>query len=367
MNSRLHGIGRIGGRTFGVLLTMAALAAAGSSVAATLAPAAKPAPVATPAPATKPAPVAKSAPTATVSDSSMTLRAGQAGTEFRSMTVEGEDRVHIDFVRPELVLDLDPQEVPGLSRGTALDVLNRTRPDLSTPLIALSALERSPYLAKPWLRRFATGPVAVFRPAVKGAVRWRLLVADSRGQTVASFDGTGDPPKEIAWDGRTKSGAQVTPGLTYSYVFEAHDRAGNKRSFVGEGFNVSAYRSDTPAGAMLAMSGRDLLPTEGGGSSYGPASRTSTEPSPIFLEVATWLNQSAQVREPIRVAVGARSLDQATMLGNRAVTALSGRVIGDPARIHMVTEIAPDAPEDGVLRIGSWTGSATAPSTPPRK
>ena len=95
MNSRLHGIGRIGGRTFGVLLTMAALAAAGSSVAAT------------PAPAAKPAPVAKSAPTATVSDSSMTLRAGQAGTEFRSMTVEGEDRVHIDFVRPELVLDLE--------------------------------------------------------------------------------------------------------------------------------------------------------------------------------------------------------------------------------------------------------------------
>ena len=340
MSSRLHGSGRMGGRTLGVLFAMAALAAAGETRAA-----------ATPA----------------SSDSSMTLRAGQAGTEFRSMTVEGEDRVHIDFGRPELTLDLDPQNVPGLSRGTALDVLDRTRPELSAPLIARSAKERSPYVAKPWLRRFATGPVARFRPEVTGAVRWRLLVADSRGQTVASFDGTGDPPKEIAWDGRTKSGALVTPGLTYSYVFEAHDRAGNKRSFVGQGFTVSAYRSDTPAGPVLAMSGRDLVPSEGGGTSYGPSLRASKESSPIFLEAASWLNQSTQVREPIRVTVGARSMDQATMLGNRAVAALSGRVIGDPARMEMVTEIAPDAPEDGVLRIGPATASATGPSRPPRK
>ena len=142
MSSRLHGSGRMGGRTLGVLFAMAALAAAGETRAA-----------ATPA----------------SSDSSMTLRAGQAGTEFRSMTVEGEDRVHIDFGRPELTLDLDPQNVPGLSRGTALDVLDRTRPELSAPLIALSAKERSPYVAKPWLRRFATGPVARFRPEVTGA------------------------------------------------------------------------------------------------------------------------------------------------------------------------------------------------------
>ena len=60
-------------------------------------------------------------------------------------------------------------------------------------------------------------------------------------------------------------------------------------------------------------------------------------------------------------------MDQATMLGNRAVAALSGRVIGDPARMEMVTEIAPDAPEDGVLRIGPATASATGPSKPPRK
>src|SRR5437867_5972667 len=137
MSSRLHGSGRMGGRTLGVLFAMAALAAAGETRAA-----------ATPA----------------SSDSSMTLRAGQAGTEFRSMTVEGEDRVHVDFGRPDLTLDLNPEDVPGLTRGTAMDVLDRTVPDLSTPMITLSSQERSPYLGRPWLRQFATGSVARFRP-----------------------------------------------------------------------------------------------------------------------------------------------------------------------------------------------------------
>jgi hypothetical protein len=286
------------------------------------------------------------------SPDSMTLRAGQGGTEFRSMTVEGEDRVHVDFGRPELKLDLDPEDVPGLTRGTAMDVLDRTVPELASPLAAISAQERSPFVARPWLRQFATGAVARFRPAVKGVVRWKLLVADSRGETVASFDGKGDPPKEIAWDGRTKSGAPVTPGLTYSYVFEAHDRAGNKRNFVGQGFTVSAYRVDSPGGQLLVMSGRDLVPAAGGG--YGPNMRAgSKDVPPIFLEVASWLNQSPKVREPVRVAVGARTRDQAATLANRALSALSSRVIGDPARIQVVTEIAPDAPEDGVLRIGT--------------
>jgi hypothetical protein len=289
------------------------------------------------------------------SDTSMTLRAGQSGTEFRQMTIEGEDRVHVDFGRPELHLDLDPEDVPGLTRGTALDVLDRTVPDLATPFVSLSSQERSPYLARPWLRQFATGSVARFRPEVKGVVRWKLLVADARGETVASYEGTGDPPKEIAWDGRGKGGEPVTPGLTYSYVFEAHDRAGNKRNFVGQGFTVSAYRAPSPSGDVLVMSGRDLAALEADGSGYGPGASSGTTESPIFLEVATWLNQSAKVREPIRVAVAARSLDQASTLAARASAALAGHVIGDPARIQTSTQVAADAPEDGVLRIGVST------------
>src|SRR5437867_8863921 len=100
-------------------------------------------------------------------DTSMTLRGGQSGTELRSMTIEGEDRVHIDFGRPQLNLDLDPEQVSGLTRGTAADVLDRTVPDLATPLLSLSSGQRSPYPARPRLQQSATGAAARFRPSVK--------------------------------------------------------------------------------------------------------------------------------------------------------------------------------------------------------
>jgi hypothetical protein len=347
---------RFGGRTCGVLLAMLALTVMPASGSAAHRKKAAVTPPVAPSAGSLgvSAPGANAAPAAS-EDSSMTIRGGQSGKEFRSMTIEGEDRVHVDFGRPELNLDLDPEDVPGLSRGTALDVLDRTVPDLSTPLIALSSQERSPYLARPWLRQFATGSVARFRPEVKGAVRWKLLVADSRGETVASFEGNGEPPREIAWDGRTKSGALVTPGLTYSYVLEAHDRAGNKRNFVGPGFTVSAYRVDSPSGPVLVMSGHDLAALDSDGTGFGPGAATRAGVSPIFLEVASWLNQSNTAREPVRVAVVARSMDQANALANRATTALSGRVIGDPTRVQTVAQVAADAPEDGVLRIGMPT------------
>src|SRR5213596_3801406 len=85
------------------------------------------------------------------SDSGMTLRGGQDRTDFRTMTVEGEDRVHLEVERPTLVLDLDPEKVGGLEYGTASDVLNRVAPDLMTAFLESSAHGPSPYLAHPWL------------------------------------------------------------------------------------------------------------------------------------------------------------------------------------------------------------------------
>src|SRR6185295_10445253 len=72
--------------------------------------------------------VPKSAP----ADTNMTLRGGQERTDFRTMTIEGEDRVHLEVERPPLTLDLDPTKVGGLESGTASDVLNRVAPDLMT-------------------------------------------------------------------------------------------------------------------------------------------------------------------------------------------------------------------------------------------
>jgi hypothetical protein len=289
------------------------------------------------------------------SDSGMTLRGGAERTDFRTMTVEGEDRVHVEVERPALQLQLDPEKVAGLELGTARDVLNRTAPDLTTSYYSLSSSEPSPYLGRPWLRQFATGSVATFEPKMEKVDRWKLVVADSKGQTVTTFQGSGDPPKQIAWNGRTQSGSLVTPGLTYSYYLEAYDRAGNKRNFVGEGFKISAYRVDTASGPVMVFSGLNLLGTPNAGRVYGPgASARAT--SPILLEAASWINQSSQIAQPIRVTVTARGYDQANLLSKQVAMAMAKLTLGDPNRVQSMTEVVPDAPDGGTVRIGLGVG-----------
>ena len=291
------------------------------------------------------------------SDSSFTLKGGTEGTDFRTMTVEGEDRVHIEFERPPLSVTLDPEKVPGLELGSARDVLDRTTPDLATPCARLSASEHSPYLGRPWLRQFASGAVARFRPDVRDVERWKLLVANSRGQTVATYQGKGEPPKEIAWDGRSPNGAPVVPGLTYSYAMEAYDRAGNKRHFAGQGFTVSSYRIDGPGGPTLLFSAKDLAtgvegmagaPVRGAGSVGGSAAGRS---APIVVEAANAWNQVNRPRDPIRVTAIARSLDAASALAAQVAPVFVASLIGDPARVQTVTEVQADAPQGGVVRI----------------
>ena len=301
----------------------------------------------TPTPAAEKTTAAKPTTKSARADSTMTLRGGQEGTVFRTLTVEGEDRVHFEFERPALNFDLDPDRAPGLEPASTRAAIERAAPDMTAPLLSLSARESCPYLARPWLSQYTSGAVARFRPDVKGIERWRLVVADSRGQAVATFEGKGDPPREIAWDGRTKGGKAAVPGFTYSYVFEAYDRAGNKRNFVGPGFRIPAYRIDTVAGPLLVCSGEDL------GTAFlsrdlsaGPAA-----PPPIVLEAATWINQSANPSQKLRVTVTARAFDRASAIANEIARQLGTLTIGDPGRIQAVAAVEADAPQTGTLRI----------------
>ena len=303
---------------------------------------------------------------ASASDSSMTLRGGKERTDFKTMTIEGEDRVHVDVERPELQLELDASKVHGLESGTAADVLNRVSPDLTTKYLALSATQPTPYLARPWLRQFASGPVARFQPNVKGVERWKLVVADSKGDLVRTYEGKGDPPKEITWDGRTQKGALVTPGLTYSYYMEAFDKAGNKRNFVGEGFKVSAYRADTPAGPVLVFSGQSLLAAAKSSRAFGMGAGSGSRAVPaVILETVSWLNQSTRVQQPVTIAVAARSYEQANLIAKQVGMTMTDLALGDPSRIKAVAEVAPDAADGGVVRVSLAGADATTGTAVP--
>jgi len=287
----------------------------------------------------------KAAPAGATADSSMTLKGGEEGTVFKTLTVEGEDRVHIEFERPALRLDLDPLKAPGLDWQNTREMLARCGIDYVSPLVALSADERSPYLARPWLDVFASGNVARFRPALKDVASWRMTIADSRSRTVTVYEGTGEPPEELGWNGCSKDGKPMPPGLTYSYVLEAVDRAGNKRNFVGKGFERPPDAIETPKEIVLMFSGGEL----GAAPSRGQAA--AAVPPALVLAAASRLNQDVPSDRPIEVGVTARSYKEADNLAQRIGKSLQPLLLGEASRVQYSTEVQPDAPAAGTVAI----------------
>ncbi len=278
-------------------------------------------------------------------DSAMMLMGGQDGTEFKDLVVEGEDQIRIEFERPALDIDIDPQSAPGLEWGSIQDVLDRQKPDSVSPFLQVSAQQRMPYGARPWLDQFATGDLVRFRPQLEGVDRWRLVIANSRGETVKIIEGKGKLPKEIGWNGRSEEGDPAPPGLTYSYVLEAFDRAGNRRNFVGEGFELPSYRLESSDGQMMIFSGNEIA-----GTSVSDLQKNSV-PSSMLLEVASRINQSRQLDQPVRIEVTARSFDRAKTMVNEIVGTLDPIILRGVSRIQPITHVEPDAPGDGTILV----------------
>jgi hypothetical protein len=275
----------------------------------------------------------------------MVLEGGAEGTAFRKMTIEGEDRFRIDFDRPALSIALDPAEAPGLDWDNTWDVLAEGAIDLRSPLIGISAAASSPYLPRPWLEEYRSGDIVAFRPALEKVERWRLSIADPLSGEIRAFEGRGDPPDRIGWDGLSQSGAPMQPGYTYSYVVEAWDRAGNRRNFVGKGFGLPAYMVETREGLHFMFPGGEI----GTAASYG-AGRDAVPPA-VILEAASRINQVRSLDRRVRVVVTARTFDQASGMAEAVTGSLASLLLGSPARIQHVADVRADAPEAGTVTI----------------
>jgi len=274
------------------------------------------------------------------SDSTIKLEGGEEGTTLKSLTIEGEDRVRIEFERPLLSLSFDPSSAPGLEWDNVWPLISRDLIDSATPLVAGSAFQPTHFRPRPWFGEFRTGGVATFKPALKSVAKWSLIVANSKGESVVTFSGKGNPSKEIVWDGRSSDGTPVAPGLTYSYVLEAYDEAGNKRNFIGDGFKLPSYAIDTDQESMMIFSADRLKRSDSDG-----------DDPKILLEAITRINQIGTSQTPVRVHVSARTSNQARSIADDIVRVMRPLVLGDPARIQASTEVEPSAPEHGSVAI----------------
>ena len=293
---------------------------------------------------------ASKAETTATPDSTMRIKAGASGKNFNSITVEGEDRVRVNFDRPELKLDVDPAKAPGLDWENVWAALGADEFNFVDPVLTRFVCERSPYAPRPWLDSFRSGPIATFRPEVKGVEKWGLEVADSRGKTVARFQGNGTPPKEITWDGTTIDGGAARSDLTYSYVLNATDKAGNKRSFVGDSFQIPPHATQNKNGVAMSFS----VPVE---------SATDRVPDAVVLEAATRLNQTVAPNAPVKVEVTAPTFNLAKSIADEVVATLQPHLYGEPSRVAVVTNVDAGGAERASVTIRSTSGMAAPAST----
>jgi hypothetical protein len=312
-----------------------------------------------PEPSTKEATVKAAASkkeTTAAPDSTMRIKAGEQGKNFNNITIEGEDRVRVNFDRPELKLDVDPSKAPGLDWESVWAALGTDGFNFVDPMLTRSVYERSPYTPRPWLDSFHDGPLARFRPEVNGVEKWGLEVADSRGKTVARFQGSGKPPKEITWDGTTIDGGSARSDLTYSYVLNATDKAGNKRSFVGDSFQIPPHVAQNKDGVSMSFS----VPVE---------SVNDRVPDAVVLEAATRLNQSVAPNTAVRVEVTAPTFNIAKSIGDEVVATLQPHLYGEPSRIAVVTNVDTGGAERAsvTIRTASAATSAPAPASTVKK
>lgn len=274
----------------------------------------------------------------------MSLHGDEEGTVLKSLTIEGEDRIQIEFDRPELHPAIDGYDIAGLTWGQTMDVVQRREVDAFGPAIETSRTHRTPALGRPWLGQFRAGSVARFRPQLEKVESWKLTIADSGGETVRVFEGKGSLPDQIAWDGVYASGELASPGLTYSYVLEARDKAGNRRNFVGPGFEVAPYRIERKGRTDLVMSGSTLVGKDA-------AARPAGTDDPWLVEAASWVNQRAGASAPVEIHVVARNYELAEAMGEIAHEQLAHYLPGPTARIRVITEARTQAPQAGVVRI----------------
>jgi hypothetical protein len=136
--------------------------------------------------------------------------------------------------------------------------------DKSDPSSAEDGWEHFPFnLFAPELVNIRPEPIMRFRTKFKKLASWRFGIHRNDGQTFRIYEGKGNPPEYISWDGRGDEGESFIPGQNYSYSFTAIDKASNKRVFPGETFSVPAAYLSRPKGVEVGIASSELFTDDG--------------------------------------------------------------------------------------------------------
>lgn len=187
---------------------------------------------------------------------------GEDGAALPEMVVEATNEVRQKIEKGTFDLELDASSID--SFFTAMDQealgvspVSGLQPHLNNLETLVS--DQPPHL---WLPEMARTPVANFYPTDpegRKIKNWTLAVTDFRGSPFKTYQGKGNPPQSLSWDGQGDNRQMLQVGYPYSYVFSLTDKGTNTYNHAGVSFRIPAldYRRD--GNRVLEMAGGELF------------------------------------------------------------------------------------------------------------
>ena len=171
-----------------------------------------------------------------------------------------EQETAVDQGLPEMVVEAENQVLQNIVKSTfevalSAAIIDTFFTDFDEAVLEISPVEGlQPFLNNPrdlhsdqvphcWLRDPAQPPVVTFfpeDPEGHQARRWALTVTDFRGAPFRHFEDKGQPPGQVAWDGRGDLNEMLQVGYPYSYVFSVTDKGTNTYNYAGISFRIPA-------------------------------------------------------------------------------------------------------------------------------
>ncbi len=271
---------------------------------------------------------------------------GEEGAALPEMVVEATNEVRQKIEKGTFELELDATVID--SFFTAMDEVALGVSPVSGLQPHLNNLEslksdQPPHL---WLPEMASTPVAQFYPSDPEGhkiKRWNLAVTDFRGSPFKLYEGKGNPPESLTWDGQGDNGEMLRVGYPYSYVFTLTDKGTNTYNHAGVSFRIPALDYHRDGDRVLEMAGGQLFPRQ---------------ESVLNESGQQWLTRSAdEIRRhpysPVRVIVTAENQDLAQRRAEEVAGYLAESMILPLEQVETETKVRPDlrAEMDGAVAV----------------
>jgi hypothetical protein len=164
-----------------------------------------------------------------------------------------------ESLRPALA----PDEALLLAESPALAGWGRTRPDRL----------RNERLLQPWNDLLSDVSEIEFSPradlagalgpasAPKGLKQWAwsLSVVDEEGKPIRRFEGAGQPPEKIVWDGVSDQGERIRAGHAYSAVYKVSQSTATSRTVMGQRIHFEGLVHPAGEGRLIGLDSSALF------------------------------------------------------------------------------------------------------------